>query len=74
MWLTQEQAENKVCPMTMGRQHYDNFGPCHGSACMAWRWVEGVPKAGYCGMSRGNLIADPPGSPTYEDARRKVGR
>jgi hypothetical protein len=43
MMLTEDEAETKWCPMTIGGP--GRLARCCGSECMAWRWSGSPPPA-----------------------------
>lgn len=58
MMLTEEEAGEKWCPLTIASS---SLGKCAGSACMGWRWGRSPPVArvegedntsytGFCGQ------------------------
>ncbi len=57
--MTEEEAKEKLCPEKMLNNVHRSRAYCHGSDCMAWRWMKtldikgrpAVDYGGYCGLA-----------------------
>lgn len=59
--VTEDEARALACPLLALTQHTTFWraldpdetltGCCGGARCMAWRWVKGEERRGYCGLA-----------------------